>query len=233
VTIWFQNRRQNERKASLNSAMAMAAATAEPTSSPVAVRPTLRRCRARAPIPHTSHPSPYAHPPPQNSLASLTRRPTLEVMARRSELRTAPLRTPTKRPDPNKSLWDNMPSSPLAPPSPPEQELVQFGMGMQNHTRSLEWACAAARLVGKRSDSAVPRRDDDDDDDDETDEEDVHEAVTPKASLIRVGNPGGDVFWDARSVAAKSVPDKEKSKDPENEIMDAALLLCGLGRKIA
>ncbi len=152
-------------------------------------------------------------------------------MARRSELRTAPLRTPTKRPDPNKSLWDNMPSSPLAPPSPPEQELVQFGMGMHNHTRSLEWACAAARLVGKRSDSAVPRRDNDNDD--ETDEEDVHEAVTPKANLIRVGDTGGDVFWDARSVAAKAVLDKEKPKNPENEIMDAALLLCGLGRKVA
>jgi hypothetical protein len=105
-------------------------------------------------------------------------------------------------------------------------------MGMRNHTRSLEWACAAARLVGKRSGSdAPPRRGDPDDDDDETDEEEVHEAVTPEASLIRDGDTGSDVFWDARSVPAKAVANK-KPKDPENELMDAALLLCGLGRKV-
>lgn len=106
-------------------------------------------------------------------------------------------------------------------------------MGMRNHTRSLEWACAAARLVGKRSGSAAPGRDNPDDDDDETDEEEVHEAITPKASLIRDGDTGSDVFWDARSVPAKPVANKEKPKDPENELMDAALLLCGLGRNVA
>jgi hypothetical protein len=127
-----------------------------------------------------------------------------------------------------------MPSSPLAPPSPPEQEFVQFGMGMGNHTRSLEWACAAARLVGKRSGgSTSPRRDNADDDDDETDEEEVHEAITPKASLIRDGDTGSGVFWDARSVPVKTVANNDKPKDPENELMDAALLLCGLGRKVA
>lgn len=109
-------------------------------------------------------------------------------------------------------------------------------MEMRNHTRSLEWACAAARLVGKRSGSAAPHREDPDDDDDETDEEEVHEAVTPKASLIRDGDTGSDVFWDARSVPgpAKTVANKEKPpKDSENELMDAALLLCGLGRNVA
>jgi hypothetical protein len=99
-------------------------------------------------------------------------------------------------------------------------------------TRSLEWACAAARLVGKRSGSAAPqRRDNDGGDDDETDEEEIHEAVTPKASMIRDGDIGSDVFWDARSIAAKTVANKGKPNDPENELMDAALLLCGLGRK--
>lgn len=103
---------------------------------------------------------------------------------------------------------------------------------MRNHTRSLEWACAAARLVGKSSGSAAPRRDDAEDDD-ETDEEEVHEALTPKASLIRDGGTGSDVFWDATSVPAKTAGNKEKPKGPENELMDAALLLCGLGRKVA
>lgn len=98
---------------------------------------------------------------------------------------------------------------------------------MRKHTRSLEWACAAARLVGKHS---TPRRENADDDNDETDEEEVHEALTPMASLI--GDTGGGVFWDARSITAKAVIN-EKPKDPENELMDAALLLCGLGRKVA
>jgi hypothetical protein len=100
---------------------------------------------------------------------------------------------------------------------------VQFGMQRHKHARSLEWACAAARLVGKRGGDA------NDDDDDETDEEDPHEAITPMGSLI--GDTGNDVFWDARSVAAKRAIDA-KPKDPESELMDAALLLCGLGRKV-
>jgi hypothetical protein len=100
-------------------------------------------------------------------------------------------------------------------------------MGMRKHTRSLEWACAAARLVGKHS---TPHREDADDDNDETDEEEVHEALTPTASLI--GDTGGSVFWGAKSITARTVIN-EKPKDPENELMDAALLLCGLGRKVA
>jgi hypothetical protein len=101
-------------------------------------------------------------------------------------------------------------------------------MGMRKHPRSLEWACAAARLVEKRT---VPRRDDADEDDDETDEEEAHEALTPMASLI--ADTSSDVFWDATSVTANPITNNEKPKDPENELMDAALLLCGLGRKVA
>ncbi|KAH9175515.1 homeodomain transcription factor [Lactarius sanguifluus] len=203
VTIWFQNRRQNERKASI---------TADSTFSSPLARPTPRRPRSS--IPHSLS-SPYA---PQTPLA---KRPTLEVMARRSELRTAPPRTPSKRPDPSKSLWDNMPSSPLAPPSPPEPEFVQFGMRKRNHVRSLEWACAAARLEGKRT----VTRNDYVDSDDETDEEESHEAITPMGSLM--GDVNGDVFLDRRSIEEKM------PKAPEEELMGAALLLCGLGRKVS
>ena len=149
-------------------------------------------------------------------------------MAQRSELRTAPPRTPSKRPDPSKSLWDNMPSSPLAPQSPPEPEFVQFAMQKRKHARSLEWACAAARLEGKR---AAARNDDADDDDDETDEEEFHEAITPMGSLIADVN--GDVFLDRRSINGKFPTNEEKSRCPEEELMGAALLLCGLGRKLS
>jgi Homeodomain len=220
VTIWFQNRRQNERKAAttMTMTMTMTRFNADSASSP-SVRPTPRRPRAS--IPHSLS-SPYA------PLTPITKRPTLEDMARRSELRTAPPRTPSKRPDPNKSLWDNMPSSPLGPPSPPEPEFVQFALSGHKHTRSLEWACAAARLVGKRA-AARPSHDVDDETDEE-EEPEPHEAITPMGSLI--GDTGGDVFWDGRSGVAKSST-KEKPKHSENELMDAALLLCGLGRKIA
>jgi hypothetical protein len=105
-------------------------------------------------------------------------------------------------------------------------------MGRRRHVPSLEWACAAARLVEKRAGRAGRHRGDaNHDDDDETDEEDLHEAITPIGSLI--GDAGGDVFWNARSVAAKSATKLEKPKDTESELMDAALLLCGLGRKVA
>jgi hypothetical protein len=150
-------------------------------------------------------------------------------MAQRSELRTAPPRTPSKRPDPSKSLWDNMPSSPLVPHSPPEPEFVQFGMRKRKHSRSLEWACAAARLEGKR---AAARNDyADDDDDDETDEEEFHEAITPMGSLM--GDVNGDIFFVRRSIDAKSPTNEEKSNGTEEELMGAALLLCGLGRKVS
>src|SRR6267142_2037748 len=52
VTIWFQNRRQNERKASLNSAAAAAAAAEASSSSPV-IRRTPRRPPHRASTSHS------------------------------------------------------------------------------------------------------------------------------------------------------------------------------------
>ena len=121
-----------------------------------------------------------------------------------------------------------MPSSPLAPLSPPEPEFVQFAMQKHKHARSLEWACAAARLEGKR---AAARNDYADDDDDETDEEELHEAITPMGSLI--GDVDGDVFLDRRSIVAKNPTNEEKPRGPEEELMGAAMLLCGLGRKIS
>ena len=104
-------------------------------------------------------------------------------------------------------------------------------MRTHKHSRSLEWACAAARLVGKRAGGARGGDTNDDDNDDETDEEDPHEAITPMGSLL--GDAGSDVFWDATSVSAKRASNMEKPKDSESELMDAALLLCGLGRKVA
>jgi hypothetical protein len=105
-------------------------------------------------------------------------------------------------------------------------------MGRRRQARSLEWACAAARLVGKGKHRGPGDANDNynDNDDDETDEEDLHEAITPIGSLT--GDGGRDVFWDARRTAVKAHTHTENTKDPESDLMDAALLLCGLGRKV-
>jgi len=107
---------------------------------------------------------------------------------------------------------------------------VQFAMGRRQNARSLEWACAAARLVGKHRGPGDANYNDNDDDETDEEEEDLHEAITPIGSLT--GHGGRDVFWDARRTAAKVTTNMENTKDPESELMDAALLLCGLGRKV-
>ncbi|KAI0066559.1 homeobox-domain-containing protein [Artomyces pyxidatus] len=182
VTIWFQNRRQSERKAALHTT------------------PNARKDAHTTPARRT------------------TPRVKLDDLATRSERRTGLPRAP----DPSKSLWDNMPSSPLAPPSPPRRELVEFGRG-----RTLEWACAAARLSGRSGDET-----------EDEDEEEPHEAITPMGSL------SGGVFWEktksggAMPVQGKSQrgekrieKGKERERVTDDEVMTAALVLCGLGRR--
>ena len=75
--------------------------------------------------------------------------PSLDRVASRSELRVAAPRTPSRRHNPSGAIWENMPSSPLAPPvSPPPQEFIDFGKNTRTR-RTLEWACAAARVAEK------------------------------------------------------------------------------------
>ncbi|KAA1467889.1 hypothetical protein DENSPDRAFT_869356 [Dentipellis sp. KUC8613] len=220
VTIWFQNRRQAERRAALHTAGASTPG-AHSQSSPLAhanksaakTPSTARRRRAQ---PHALS-SPYTPVTPSG-------RPNLEAIATRSELRTTPTRRRVR--DPNASLWDNMPSSPLAPPSPPQREFVEFGKN--KHTRTLEWACAAARLAGKEGGGARTRGNEDDlpDADEETDEE-PQEAITPMGSL-----GGGDPFWVGGSEGQTDVKESEGGKVADDEVMTAALVLCGLGRGV-
>ncbi|KXN85742.1 Homeobox protein Hox-A2 [Leucoagaricus sp. SymC.cos] len=135
VTIWFQNKRQTERKSAASNHSSF-------NTPPLTHQPTARR---------TSSPT-FTN----RSSASTTSRPSLDRVASRSELRAPAPRTPSKRLDPNATLWDNMPSSPIVDPnSPPAREYVEFG----KKRRTLEWACAAARLAekdGVRPSSAGP-----------------------------------------------------------------------------
>jgi len=115
-----------------------------------------------------------------------------------------------------------MPSSPLAPASPPTRDLVDFvGSG-----RTLEWACAAARLSGRRKQG-----------EEETEEEEM-EAVTPEGSL------GGDDAWNKgskplvqkcehvpRNLKPRPMAGSGKGAMQDDDMMKAALVLCGLGKR--
>ncbi|KJA28391.1 hypothetical protein HYPSUDRAFT_51216 [Hypholoma sublateritium FD-334 SS-4] len=147
VTIWFQNKRQTERKTAQ-------AGNPDHMHSPNVVpniTSTLHTFSLHNAAHHTV--SRTASPPFAGSFA-LTQRPSLDRVASRSELRAAAPRTPSRRPaqtaaDGGPPIWDAMLSSPLAPPiSPPAREFIDFGNNAKTR-RTLEWACAAARVADK------------------------------------------------------------------------------------
>lgn len=224
VTIWFQNKRQTERKVALHHAASQSNADGhrlapllEHSPSPVvAVSTPPSLVSARSP-----------HVTPRRRTTPPRPRPSLDRVATRSEARIPPPRTPTRPRDPFASPWDNMPSSPLAPPaSPPAREFVDFvGNG-----RSLEWACAAARLAGKQGRLGVSKRalGGDGDAGDETEDEEF-EAITPQGSFdVACGKVGS--LHEPR-VPQGSVVGEGKAEAQDDDTMRAALALCGLGRR--
>ena len=263
VTIWFQNKRQTERKVALHHATNQPAdghRTAPfpfpSSSSPALSASTSTSATAAAHPARASHTrtlstsSTYAHTlTPRRKITPPRARPSLDRVATRSESRLPPLRTPTKPHDPHASLWDNMPSSPIAPPaSPPSRDLIEF---MGSH-RTLEWACAAARLAGKsgRRRPGDPNANHEGEGaGDETEEDDV-EAVTPEGSLgaldaarwrgasqMRLRLPPPAFAPTSGTLPGEKWPSEqdalEGAKDaPQDEdMMRAALALCGLGRR--
>ncbi|KDQ62939.1 hypothetical protein JAAARDRAFT_44019 [Jaapia argillacea MUCL 33604] len=275
VTIWFQNKRQTERKSALQIA----------TNQPLQSRPSDTTKTNTTPITTTKAPT-------------AKRTLSLDDIASRSELRVHTPRTPSRTPsrlsitsttstdtkDPatskdnsaSRHIWDNMPSSPLIPPtSPPgggrEFDYVEFGLSLTHRkgttgkalrrTRTLEWACAAARVAvkqsgnlvdevlheekivggrggaGKRKGLGLPRESEMDvemeiDGGEETEEE-VFEAVTPGSSV-----DSRDSRWTRSSGrSSRSSFGGEMGKDlvaaapHDDDTMRAALALCGLGRR--
>jgi hypothetical protein len=161
--------------------------------------------------------------------------PSLDHIASRTELRNPPPHTPARQPNPRAFVWDNMPSSPLGPSDTfetvqeREKAYVEFGRQRvkAKGRRTLEWACASARVAGSGGKENVDISGDvgmaldldideigEGDEEDETDEE-VHEAVTPDSSFgPGVGTVGGISGSKATLMA--------------DEMM-AAYVLCGLG----
>ncbi|KAF7324801.1 Homeobox domain-containing protein [Mycena kentingensis (nom. inval.)] len=173
VTIWFQNRRQTDRRAIVASGRVSQPAVANPAR---VVAPNRRSSPSTASSTSTSAP----------------RRPSLDSVASRTELHFPPPRTPSKRRDPHAALWENMASSPItAPYSPPPREFVEFGL--EQRSRTLEWACARRRMASKaerelrKANPGLLMMGDDED----TDIEPV-EAVTPPSTWGE-----SDTRWNA------------------------------------
>lgn len=226
VTIWFQNKRQTERKSAAGNYSSL-------NVPPFTHQPPSRR---------TSSPTLT-----NRSTLAASLRPSLDRVASRSELRAPAPRTPSKRLDPSATLWDNMPSSPITDPnSPPARDYVEFGK-----KRTLEWACAAARLAEK--DGARPgigsavmsrpssrtrtrERQTTKLDLEVTDDED--EIITPPGTWGEcdsrwTSDPRGDGAIIAFPSSRVNEPLKKHTDEDDDEIMKAALALCGLQNRRA
>lgn len=210
VTIWFQNKRQTERRTTLASGR---------VPPPVMINNTrgdYQRSYSRVPSPVQS---PSMSSSASSTSTSASRRPSLDCVASRSEMPAPAPRTPSRRHNPHAPLWENMPSSPVGPQfSPSAREYVEFGQ--DKRTRTLEWACARRRLTGKVE--RMPRLSSDDE---ETDIE-PDEAVTPGSTWGE-----GDARWtENREQKAGEAKASSVADVPNEDTMQAALALCGLMR---
>ncbi|THH30639.1 hypothetical protein EUX98_g3566 [Antrodiella citrinella] len=273
VTIWFQNKRQTERKIALcygpNFVVQPAATT---RAAPLATNASYQRS-----IRHSIH----AHRPQVTTQC----KPSLDSVASRHERPQVLPKTPTRvrtysSPDPNYAgtsmgaLWENMPSSPVSPITPERErgrdiELVDFGKKGQGRTkRTLEWACAAARVSGRQDepeddartpvanastkghvgfmvDVRRPEMEGLDFGGDTEDESEAHEAITPSSSQSRMnvdpGAPQKKAVGSGRKLRSSRDVQNTKAKGAiqvmvrsgthDEEMVNAALVLCGLGKR--
>lgn len=117
---------------------------------------------------------------------------------------------------------------------------VEFGRkGKFKRTKTLEWACAAARLSDRKSHHKREERERDDpdhfnlglvdDDGGDTEPDEDHEAVTPFHSFRREGDDSTPsvMLEDTQETPRKDSAGKRKGNHDE-ETMNAALVLCCL-----
>ncbi|KAJ8076783.1 hypothetical protein PM082_001206 [Marasmius tenuissimus] len=176
VTIWFQNKRQSERKvarAALEGSHHQQQQQRERrgsghkrkhSSSPGSHHSSASRL---TPVSPRHVPLPPTPPVVFSSSFPPAIRPSLEQVASRSELAQSPSepQTPRKR-DPRMPIWECMPASPPIPvESPPAREFVEFGKLKRSIT--LEWACARRRMAEKEGGATMP--DEEEEEDDEVD----------------------------------------------------------------
>lgn len=225
MTVWFQNKRQTERKI---------ARAVEPYPGYRDLCTLFSTSASALSRPRT--PTPTA-PTRRASLAIPARTLSLDHIAARAE--RPPPRTPPHAPSTptpaSAPLWAAMPSSPSA--SPPREPAYAFS---GRRRRTLEWACAAARPGDRevenegewsRGEVDAPLEElvlDVGGDTEDEAEGDAHEALTPQGSF------SGTQGW-----APVSRRMKNNSRDGnvrvraghDEDMIDAALVLCGLGRR--
>ncbi|EMD42341.1 hypothetical protein CERSUDRAFT_110850 [Gelatoporia subvermispora B] len=267
VTVWFQNKRQTERRVAMHNASS-GSGTSSSGSPPFtttthanALHPSRPRLLQQPGSSEHRDMNIYRH-------ASLDRkpvhpgrepakrgRPSLDHIAARAERphpprRTASMPLPPSWPAPldlepfslpqmpphtprskTRALWENMPSSPITSdtdgtaqegsPARLERAYVAFGRGRTTRMRTLEWACAAARVSGRHLDSGVK--------DEEaggleldlggdTEDEGGHEAVTPKSSWRSISSMKAGRKRGSVDVVVHVVEDSDQDK--ENIPMD-------------
>lgn len=160
VTIWFQNKRQTERKSAASNSgqtnsfneqnvhpnVTSAIHTFSlhsnesqtlPSTSPIPTRPSLDRVASRSelrtPSSHTHHSGTHNRPHSPKRISSF------------------PPFHPTPTHHHQKELYDHLPSSPLtSPPHSLARDFIEFGKSSNSRTRrTLEWACEAARIADR------------------------------------------------------------------------------------
>ncbi|KLO20608.1 homeobox-domain-containing protein [Schizopora paradoxa] len=269
VTIWFQNKRQTERKVALHNSTNRATEPLPnlnygPLLSSTLIPP---RPLSAPTFPSTTNirPSNMVAQRRYSTTSSHRLTPQGVLSLDRIASRTEQLQLPSPSTPPSKfthyassrsrnnasvPLWDAMPSSPLMPGSPTSpfsRDILDFASKRprKNSKRTLEWACASARVSEKAGIArGLPVVEDDEDivnlpspprtitdstiDDEEmdivsTDGSEAHEIITPNSSQASM-----NVDWASLGERRKPAVFNNVRVRDENDVMDAAWALCGL-----
>ncbi|KAG7091257.1 hypothetical protein E1B28_010306 [Marasmius oreades] len=233
VTIWFQNKRQLERKSASHRVEGKLHHHSKRHSD------NSRHSHSRPRSPVSRSPS---LPVPLSSSFPPTVRPSLERVASRSELALPPEpQTPKRSPCTvtgrgNLPIWECMPSSPPGPlESPPARDFVEFGKLKRSIT--LEWACARRRMAEKEGGArAVGEEEEEGDEVDRIMSEKARAKMFNLPSKRRLERSVTWTMGDVRKVSAIREPSSLRRSESYNQqqddddVMRAALVLCGLGR---
>jgi hypothetical protein len=237
VTIWFQNKRQIERRTTTHSSQLL---LATPPGATTIYSKSLGSARQLSPLhsPVSSSSTLVSHPRSSPLRSPIPRTASLPQHSFLDAVVLTP-RTPTKtRPTLGRAhtlpegLWERMPGSPTKPMRSPEKtrSFVERTRGVRKH-RTLEWACAAARLPSLDGDGDTDV-DDVDDLPDRGSLAHVSSASISGSSFSSTNNDSDAVTLPSSSPIVGSTPGGMPSRaNHDEETLIAARVLCGLGQR--